>query len=205
MRWRIHYFIVTSLLVHAALLSAWTSMPTQHFTLPASPSSAPGLSVVLQQTNKPEQQAKPQRHQASHKLLARKQEGHQPPREADNKPIATSQLQRDVASAAAAELQQVQIRDRVLSRIRNHLNQYFVYPLLARREGWQGRVLLGFSVEADGAIRNIHVAAGSGYSILDNSAVSALSQINSLTEVGSWLRGQRLDLQMPVIFRLQGG
>ena len=110
-----------------------------------------------------------------------------------------------VISAYQAELRRNQVRDRVLSKIRDNLQQYFVYPLLAQRQGWQGRVLLSFSVEADGLIRNIHVAGGSGYAILDTSAVHALAQVHYLYEASGWLQGQRLDLQMPVVFRLQGG
>lgn len=109
------------------------------------------------------------------------------------------------ATPHLAEFHRSEIRDRVLSRIRNNLQQYFVYPLLAQRQGWQGRVMLGFSVEADGMIRNIHIAAGSGYPILDISAVDALSRVHHLYEASDWLQGKRLDLQMPVIFRLQGG
>lgn len=104
-----------------------------------------------------------------------------------------------------AALLRGEIRARVLSRIRTDLQQYFVYPLLAQRRGWQGRVLLGFSVAADGMIRNIHVASGSGYPLLDSSAVTALARVHHLYATRGWLQGKPLELQLPVIFQLQGG
>lgn len=107
--------------------------------------------------------------------------------------------------AYQAEFRRNEVRNRVLSRLRTDLHQYFVYPMLAQRQGWQGRVLLGFSVEANGAIRNIHVAAGSGYPILDTSAMNALARVRHLYEASEWLQGNRLEMQMPVEFRLQGG
>jgi len=206
MRWRLPSFVVISLLVHAALFAVWSSLATQRLTIGATRSSAPVLSIVLQQqsghkTVNRQQTPKQQQHE-----LARKSAEHRASHQPDNsKPSAVAATTHTVATPVSAELQQLQIRDRVLSRIRAHLNQHFVYPLLARREGWQGRVLLGFSVEANGMIRNIHVAVGSGYAILDSSAMSALSRIEQLSEADSWTRGARLDLQMPVIFRLQGG
>lgn len=206
MRWRIYYFVVTSLLVHAALLATWTSIPIYPVTLPATLSSAPGLSVVLQQADKQNPQPVQQKRQVPHKLLAQKQPGYHLFGKTNRiKPVTTIRTQQTTASSLSAELQQQQIRDRVLGRIRNHLDQYFVYPLLAQREGWQGRVLLAFSVESNGAIRNIHVSSGSGYAILDHSAVTALSRIEQISEASDWLHGTRLNLQMPVIFHLQGG
>lgn len=104
-----------------------------------------------------------------------------------------------------AQLQHNEIRARVLSRIRTDLQQYFVYPLLAQRRGWQGKVLLAFSVEANGVIRNVHIAAGSGYPILDSSAVDALSRVRHLYPTADGLPGKALNLQLPVVFQLQGG
>lgn len=207
MRLTIQYFVMTSVLVHAAILLAWTSTTSQTLLVPATQSSAPSFAVTLQSSTDPVTHAKPLLHPRKHKRTEAK---HALP--ATNTPSAKTTTeapdsQRLIASAIAyqAELRRSQVRDRVLSRIRADLHQYFVYPLLAQRQGWQGRVLLGFSVEANGMIRNIHVATGSGYAILDSSAVDALSHIQHLYEASDWLQGERLELQMPVVFRLQGG
>lgn len=101
--------------------------------------------------------------------------------------------------------QQTQITSAsVLSEIRQKLSHQFVYPVLARRMGWQGRVLLGFQLDASGAIHKVHIKQSSGHAILDNSAMATLNRIGSITVqklggfIGAW------QLEIPVIYRLEG-
>lgn len=96
-------------------------------------------------------------------------------------------------------------RAEVLSRVRENFAQHFYYPMLARRHGWQGQVLLGFSVAANGRIHDVHVQRGSGYSVLDESAQSALNRIKQLQQIRHWLSGDSMQLQLSVVYRLQGG
>lgn len=81
----------------------------------------------------------------------------------------------------------------------------FYYPYAARRNGWEGKVLLGFAVESNGKITDAHVAQGSGYSILDESALSALQQVQQLPTSAGMVNSTRLQLNLPVIYRLHGG
>ena len=208
MRLGLNHFVVSSVLVHAAVFAVWTSTQSPMRLIASNPASAPSFAVMLQDAAKPTKRTQSKSHQP------RRTHSNPKPQpqlatttqaEPESTPAEIVQPQHSIASAHAAEIRRNEIRARVLSRIRSHLHQYFIYPLLAQREGWQGRVLLGFSVEANGKIRNIHVAAGSGYSILDTSAVAALSRVPYLYEASNWLQGERLDLQMPVVFHLQGG
>ncbi len=48
------------------------------------------------------------------------------------------------------------------------------YPLIARRHGWEGTVLLDVEVRADGRVASVTVAESSGYVILDRAAVDAV-------------------------------
>lgn len=50
------------------------------------------------------------------------------------------------------------------------------YPEKAKKEGWEGVVVLKFWVTPEGAVKNIQLVRSSGYPELDNSAKSALSQ-----------------------------
>lgn len=217
MRLSIHYFVLASALAHATLVAVWANAPSHRLFIPATPASAPSLHIALQQ---------------AHKIVGRTHKKyiphtrhhlHRPQRHHHHLTRPTTRLAKTavkpltrpvphplkppstVASAQQAALRRNEIRARVLSRIRTDLRQYFVYPLLAQRRGWQGRVLLGFSVAADGMIHNIHVASGSGYPILDSSAVTALSHVHHLYATHGWLQGKPLQLQLPVIFQLQGG
>jgi protein TonB len=71
-----------------------------------------------------------------------------------------------------------------------------VYPLIARRRGQEGRVLLRVALSADGSVENIMVEESSGFDPLDKSALQA---------VNHWLfsRDAPKTVLVPVTFRLQ--
>lgn len=212
MRLNIHHFVVISVLAHAALFAVWVSAQSRQLIIPAADSSAPVMHVAFQAEDKPARPA-PARHMPHHRVRPETHKTSKQAPVARAKSILTSHpdIIRTTPPAAKAQpsyqaqLRRSEIRDRVLSRIRTDLQHYFVYPLLAQRRGWQGQVVLAFSVEANGMIRNIHVATGSGYPILDTSAVHALSRVQQLYSTGDGIQGKPLLLQLPIIYRLQGG
>jgi protein TonB len=60
------------------------------------------------------------------------------------------------------------------SYIRDMIQKKIIYPALARRMGWEGKVTVSFIVVSDGRVRNIEVKEGSGRDILDKSAVETI-------------------------------
>ncbi|MFH0787641.1 MAG: energy transducer TonB [Pseudomonadota bacterium] len=60
------------------------------------------------------------------------------------------------------------IRDKILGHIS--------YPSLARRMGWQGKVLVSFIITADGSVREVRVIQSSGFAILDKNALEAVKE-----------------------------
>lgn len=60
------------------------------------------------------------------------------------------------------------IRDNIL----NKLN----YPHMARKMGWSGTVKVSFCVCENGSVTDVKVVSGSGYGILDNSAVDTIKK-----------------------------
>lgn len=48
------------------------------------------------------------------------------------------------------------------------------YPALAKRNGWEGKVLLRLYVSSDGRVRKVEVAQSSGHEVLDGAAVTAV-------------------------------
>ena len=94
-------------------------------------------------------------------------------------------------------------RAQIRSRLLADLKRYFEYPLLARRRGWEGTVWLAFTVAPDGVLERIHVARGSGYDALDHAAIVALRRVDQMREASAWLDGRALDMELPVIYRLQ--
>jgi protein TonB len=58
--------------------------------------------------------------------------------------------------------------------IRDMINKKVTYPAEARQKGLEGKVKLSFIILQDGSVKGIHLMKGSGYPVLDNSAVEAV-------------------------------
>lgn len=48
-----------------------------------------------------------------------------------------------------------------------------VYPLEARKKGWEGRVALSIAISEKGTVLDVYIIKSSGFSILDNAAVDS--------------------------------
>ncbi len=96
-------------------------------------------------------------------------------------------------------------RARIQSRLRALLDRYFEYPHVARLRGWEGEVQLLLRVLADGRLDGLRVARGSGFAVLDASALHSLAKIGRLEEAAEWLNGRTLDMQIVVVYRLRDG
>lgn len=86
-------------------------------------------------------------------------------------------------------------------RLQQALARHFSYPLLARKKGWEGEVMLAFRIEPDGTISSAHIARSSGYGALDQAALGALNRVGRIEDAPR----QGLSLKIPVIYRLQEG
>lgn len=91
----------------------------------------------------------------------------------------------------------------IRGRLETDLARYFSYPAIARRRGWQGNVRVGFTVQPDGRVTDAYVAHSSGYEVLDKSALKALGTVEPLAEAAAWLEGKAVDMQLPVIYKLE--
>lgn len=101
-------------------------------------------------------------------------------------------------SAVDTETARAQIRALLLTDLARH----FKYPPLARRQNWEGTVMLALTIKADGALSHVHVTRSSGYEVLDRSAVHTLQEAGQLTDAHAWLGGHSLELLLPVVYRL---
>ncbi|NIR60474.1 MAG: energy transducer TonB [Gammaproteobacteria bacterium] len=96
-------------------------------------------------------------------------------------------------------------RDALVERVRLALGRHFDYPLLARRRGWQGTVVLGFEMSAQGRIEHARVLESSGHRLLDRTALDALRHIDGIRGARTLLRGRTVELELPVVYRLTRG
>ena len=118
---------------------------------------------------------------------------------------ATAAIETATATAAAVASSPVLQREETDRHLRNSVTELvsreLTYPAIARRKGWQGIVKLELHIEADGSITDLQLAESSGYSILDRAAMQCL-QFASLPGAARWLRGQTIDIVVPVEYRL---
>ncbi len=84
------------------------------------------------------------------------------------------------------------IKDRILARI--------VYPNLARRMGWHGRVLTSFIIHVDGTVSDIRIVSSSGFKVLDQNAVSTIQDVSPFPKPPITAK-----IIIPITYRLRSG
>ena len=94
---------------------------------------------------------------------------------------------------------------RIATQLRDALAPYFAYPMMARRNGWQGQVRVGLRVEADGRLSHVRIAHSSGYRLLDSAALATLNHISTVPQAVGWLEGRHFDMVLPIDYRLIDG
>ena len=80
-------------------------------------------------------------------------------------------------------------------------NPHPEYPMIARKKGWQGRLLLNVSVNKNGDVTNINVVETSGFEILDKTSVKT---IKNWKFIPARIGGKNIEdnLNIPVSFKL---
>lgn len=86
--------------------------------------------------------------------------------------------------------------------LHEELSRHFYYPAIAQRRNWQGEVLIEFTVTSNGDITKIHINTSSGYKVLDNAAIDALSKINSGDKLLLALNGHNIEKSLPIVYAL---
>lgn len=76
------------------------------------------------------------------------------------------------------------------------------YPEMARRNGWQGIVLVRVTVLPDGRVRSASLFRGSGYAILDQSALDAVRRWIFQPKMSAGLAVEST-IEVPVTFSLR--
>ena len=188
-------FMLASIGVHAGLVM--TSNNLSSIALPGSTGS-----VMAVKINKPEQVLKNNIEKTSQsKPIAKINKTVPVLKEAGKKIVKkpSSQLPHTTQTS-----QQAESKARVISIIYKELNQHFIYPKMAQKRNWQGKVLLSLRVSSSGKINNVQVNRSSGYSVLDQAAINSLMKVGNLPQISSWLPYD-IDLNIPVIYQLTEG
>jgi len=84
------------------------------------------------------------------------------------------------------------------SYIRNAIMKNIKYPDKARRLGFEGHVVLSFTVFEDGTISNIRVVNSSGHRILDEGAKDAAAETRIDRKMS-----HKVNVRLPITYKLQ--
>jgi len=209
---KLYQAIVLSLLCHGVLLLPSTEQPLPDVTV--SPIQVVLLANDQSQLNQPDpvkqtrkQIDKPQTkpHHRSVPAIteisaAIQSDSQKPQRPAKIPPRPDSSTEFTIKAAVSRQHAQ----SYVISRLHHQIDNYFIYPMLARRNGWEGQVILALDVNLGGQIQNVQVKSGSGHPVLDQSALNAVSRIRTIPDMPYWQGPSLLNVNVPVIYRLQG-
>ena len=76
------------------------------------------------------------------------------------------------------------------------------YPRLARQKGWEGTPEVRLVIGADGHLKNVLIASGSGYEVLDERAVEMVKRVR-LPRIPSVFRARQFSITVPIAFILR--
>lgn len=191
---KLSLFITLSLLGHGIVIIPWSG--TSEFSVSSEPSS---FHVSLLQPPV----INPAVLNPGKKLIEKKSPVSAEEKQVEEKEIRKTKQPENIARVTYKT--NTEDRAYIISQIRHKMAHHFKYPLLARRNGWQGKVILALLLEPDGSIENVHVKSGSGYNILDQSALSALMKVKHIQHVENLLNIHQQEIIIPVIYHLEEG
>ncbi|MDR0580287.1 MAG: energy transducer TonB [Campylobacteraceae bacterium] len=84
-----------------------------------------------------------------------------------------------------------------LAVMKKRLSSNIKYPLKAKRKGYVGVPVIGFSILEDGSAADIHIVKSSGYELLDKSAFEAVKNSSPFEKPPRPL----LDISVDIFFR----
>lgn len=86
---------------------------------------------------------------------------------------------------------------RTVNHIRGQVLRKLTYPAIARKQGWEGRLILSFILCADGSVEDLQVLESSGHKILDRAALQAVAANTPFA--GGY---PRTEVKLPINFQL---
>jgi len=126
------------------------------------------------------------------------------------KVTATKTTELSETDSKQAQATDNQAREHAL--LNNHMIDYlssefklrFKYPILARKRGWQGEVILALDINPRGKISQVVIQRSSGYKVLDRNAVKTFEGIAELSPELRTSLAKEHHLFIPVVYKLTG-
>lgn len=89
-----------------------------------------------------------------------------------------------------------------LVQVKKNIDKNKLYPTTARRLNQEGTVRVRFTVQKNGRVEDIHLAKGSDYSALDQSALDAVAALTSVAPIPDLLNKDHWTIEIPIKYQL---
>jgi protein TonB len=83
--------------------------------------------------------------------------------------------------------------------IRGIIQKKIIYPKMARRMGWEGKVIISFVILENGCATSIRIKESSGHSLLDDNVIKTVKAISPFPRPPV-----KSELLVPIVYRLEG-
>jgi len=227
-----HYAILASLLLHALLLLGFpdlidrarraVSFPPPLIARlmepePAAPAPPPAVEKKVEPPKPAPRLAKPVPKAAEPAPVAPAPvveqpappvESAQPPQPVPAPPVAAVAPQpaapatQSTATLSTAPSAEVQSRDQYRVQLIDEARRHKRYPPIARENNWQGNVLVGVAIAADGRA-SVTLKGSSGHEILDRQALDMFRQAARAVPLPPALRGREFTLEVRAVYGLE--
>ena len=94
------------------------------------------------------------------------------------------------------------VEERYSLELRQLMDKYKVYPVMARKMGIQGRVMVRFTLDRSGAVQSFEVIQPAGAEILNSAAKELVKKISGLKPFPQELSRAAWQFEIPVEYRL---
>ena len=95
-----------------------------------------------------------------------------------------------------------ELRNKYLSEhfayIKNIIQENIIYPPVAQRMGWQGKVIIDFVITEKGNATDIKIAKSSGFVVLDDNVIKTVKAVSPFPKPPI-----KAGLRVPIIYRLK--
>jgi TonB family protein len=88
-------------------------------------------------------------------------------------------------------------------KIKERIEKVKDYPLIARKNQYEGTAFCRFTLLKDGDVKDICVVGRSGYPILDEAAKRAIREAAPYPPFPSCIEGSSIDVKVPLVFKLK--
>lgn len=93
------------------------------------------------------------------------------------------------------------LKNQYFSDLKAHIEQHKHYPMISRRLGQTGRVVVAFTLHEDGTLTNIHLHQSCPFERLNVAALDAVKSVGKFKPIPKEIGDQFLDIQVPMEYQ----